>query len=242
MGQSILITGAGTRVGKALATGLAADGWQVCIHYNRSASPAQALADEIEGNGGSAVIVKANLNVPDELETLVGRASEALGEPGAALNNNAATFSPDQADDFTNAVYAHHMDVNLKAPLRLAYHFANQLPDDATGVIINMIDQRVLKPNPEFFTYALSKAALFAATKTLAQALAPRIRVNGIGPGPTLQSIHQTAEEFKDELDRTLLKTGSPPETLLDGIRYLLSATSVTGQMIAIDGGQHLNF
>lgn len=242
MARSILITGAGARVGRVFAKGLADDGWAVAIHYNRSQSSVDALVSEIRKQGGNASAVQANLNVPSELESLVERAGTALGIPLTALINNASTFSADEADNFSNAGYDHHMNVNLRAPLRLSQHFAGQVPIDGDGVIINMLDQRVLDPSPDFFTYSISKSALFAATKTLAQALAPKIRVCGVGPGPTLKNMHQSDKEFKGEVARTLLKAGSPPATLLHAVRYLLSAKAVTGQMIAVDGGEHLIF
>ncbi|PHR94087.1 MAG: short chain dehydrogenase [Robiginitomaculum sp.] len=243
MTKSVLITGAGTRIGKTLAKGLHADGWSVAIHYNRSRETAEALAAEM---GENVALVQANLNVPDEIQTLIPRAIKALGTPLTALINNASTFTPDEAQSFTSALYSHHMDINLKAPLLLAQSFAQNfgktLPSTTSGVIINMIDQRVLKPSPDYFTYALSKSALYAATQTLAQALAPRIRVCGIGPGPSLQNKHQSPADFAAEIDATLLKSGSPPDTILHAVRYLLSAEAVTGQMIAVDGGEHLIF
>jgi len=241
MSRAILITGAGARVGRYLAKGLAADGWAVAIHYNRSKGGAEVLAAEIKEQGGRAVPVQANLFVPQDLESLVSRASKALGGPLTALINNASTFEDDRAEDFTRASYDHHMDINLRAPIMLAQQFAAQLPKGDAGSIINMIDQRVLKPDPIFFTYALSKSALDWATKTLAQSLAPHIRVNAIGPGPTLKNHTQTDKDFAGEAASTLLGAGSPPETVLDATRYLLMAKSVTGQMIAVDGGQHLS-
>ena len=241
MSRAILITGAGARVGRYFAKGLAAEGWAVAIHYNRSKKGAEALANEIIEQGGHAAIVQGNLFVPQDLDSLVIRASEVLGQPLTALINNASTFEDDRAEDFTRASYDYHMDVNLRAPVMLAQQLAAQLPKGEKGSIINMIDQRVLNPDPTFFTYALSKSALYWATKTLAQSLAPYIRVNAIGPGPTLKNHSQTDADFADEAASTLLGAGSPPETLLDAARYLLMAKSVTGQMIAVDGGQHLS-
>lgn len=240
MSGAVLITGAGARLGRVMAKGLAADGWDVAIHYNRSKDGAETLASEIKGAGGKAAIVGANLNIPDELESLIERASRSLGRPLTALINNASTFEPDSAEEFSVALYDHHIDINLRAPLRLAQHFAAQCEKD--GVIINLLDQRVLKPNPLYFTYSISKSALFWATKTLAQALAPAIRVNGVGPGPTLQNTQQSPEEFDAESQNTLLQSGSTPDAILDAVRYLLSARNVTGQMLAVDSGQHLNW
>jgi len=239
MKYAVLITGAGARVGSVLAKGLAENGWAVVVHYNRSKDGAEALVKDITDTGGQAASVQANLNVPSDLNTLIESASKALGQPLTALINNVSTFESDTAADFTSALFDHHMDANLRAPLVLSQHFAAQAPEDAC--IINIIDNRVLKPKSEYFTYALSKAGLHWATKTLAQTFAPNIRVNGIGPGPTLKNKDQTNAEFEAEKNATLLGNGSPPDTLLHAVRYLLAATSVTGQMIAIDGGQHLN-
>lgn len=219
-----------------LAKGLADDGWSVVIHYNSSEGAAAELAAEL----GNAAIAQADLTDKDAVETLIDRAAKAIGAPLTALINNASTYKPDSANDYSPADFDNHLSVNLKAPLMLSQKFAQALPDDENGCIINMIDQRVLRPAPDFFTYGISKSALYAATKTMAQTYAPNIRVNAVGPGPTLQSIHQTDTEFSREKAQTLLGTGSPPETILGAVRYLLSATSVTGQMIAVDGGQHL--
>ena len=234
MHKAVLITGAGARVGAHLARGLAADGWHICIHYNRSAEKADALAQDIAASGGSASTVKANLSVPQDVNTLIERCGRDLD----ALINNASTFKPDTAQDFTTATWDYHRAVNLDAPLRLASDFARQADKDAA--IINMIDQRVLKPNPQFFTYSLAKAGLYWATKTIAQSFAPNIRVNGVGPGPTLENTEQDEGEFDAESQATLLGEGSPPDTILQAVRYLLAAKAVTGQMIAVDGGQHL--
>lgn len=238
--KAVLITGAGARVGAHLARGLAAQGWAVAIHYNRSKNGAETLAKDITSKGGRAAIVQANLFVPQDLESLVSRASQALGSPLTALINNASTFENDDAKTFSNMDFDYHMSVNLRAPLRLAQQFAIQLPDGAYGSIINMVDQRVLNPDPSYFTYGISKAALYAATKTLAQSLAPHIRVNAIGPGPTLQNKAQTEDEFKLEASSTLLGKGSSPDNLLGAALYLLGAEAVTGQMLTVDGGQHL--
>lgn len=241
MSRAILITGAGARVGRYLAKGLAADGWDIAIHYNRSKQGAEDLAAAISEQGGKAAIVQGNLFVPQDLDSLIARASDALDKPLNALINNASTFEDDRAGDFTRASYDYHMDVNLRAPVVLTQKLAALLPKGKTGCVINMIDQRVLSPDPTFFTYAMSKSALHWATKTLAQSLAPHIRVNAIGPGPTLKNHRQSDADFAGEAASTLLGTGSPPESLLEAARYLLSATSVTGQMIAVDGGQHLS-
>lgn len=233
--KTVLITGGAARIGAYISRGLADDGWKVCIHFRTSSAPAEALAKEIGG-----VAVKANLRVPGDVDGLIDSAREALGSPLYALINNASTFDQDEADDFTNATFDHHIDVNLRAALTLSQHFAAQAPGQ--GAIVNMIDQRMLRPDPSFFTYGVAKAGLLWATKTMAQSFAPDIRVNAIGPGPTLRNSIQSEDEFEREKRSTLLGNGSPPDDIVAAVRYLLSARSVTGQMIAVDGGQHLNF
>jgi len=236
MTKTILITGAATRIGRVLASGLAGDGWRVVIHYNGSGEAAKELAQRL----GTAVTVQADLSEAGEVETLVNRAAKALQAPLTALINNASTYTPNTAADYNQDDFNTHLNVNLKAPLALAQQFSEQLPNGEKGCILNIIDQRVLRPAPDFFTYGVSKSALYAATKTMAQSFAPNIRVNAIGPGPTLKSIYQSEPEFTREAKNTLLGAGSPPDTILHAVRYLLSATAVTGQMIAVDGGQHL--
>ncbi|MEE9272620.1 MAG: SDR family oxidoreductase [Robiginitomaculum sp.] len=242
MTKAILITGGAARIGAYLSKGLAADGYQVAIHYNSSKKTPQNLVQDIQSEGRKAVCVQADLTNASDVETLISRAAKAIGCPLTALINNASTYAPDKADKFSASDFDNHMDVNLKAPIVLAKTFTAALPEHESGTIINMIDQRVLRPRPDFFTYSLSKAALLTATKTMAQSFAPRVRVCGIGPGPTIQSVHQSDEEFNAEVQNTLLGNGSPPETILHAARYLLSAKAVTGQMIAVDGGQHLGF
>jgi len=242
MSGTVLITGAAARIGSHLSKGLADDGWTVIIHYNRSENAARDLVSNINKNGGKTFALSANLSVPAERDNLISEARILAKRPLTALINNASTFHDDRAASFSRADFDHHMDINLYAPLKLTQDFAEQLPAKETGVVINMVDQRVLNPDPTYFTYAISKQALLAATQTLAQSLAPRIRVNGIGPGPTLQNTAQSKQEFEAEKTSTLLGLGSPPDTILDGVRYLLSAEAVTGQMIAIDGGQHLGW
>jgi NAD(P)-dependent dehydrogenase (short-subunit alcohol dehydrogenase family) len=233
--KTVLITGGAARIGAHLARALAADGWTVCVHYRTSSGPADALAAEIGG-----VAVKANLRVPGDVSGLINAARQALGSPLHALINNASTFDLDCAEDFTNGTLDHHLDVNLRAPLTLSRDFAAQAPGQ--GCIINMVDQRVLRPEPNFFTYGVAKAGLYWATQTMAQAFAPDVRVNAVGPGPTLRNHTQSVDDFEREKRLTLLGNGSPPDQIVEAVRYLLGATSVTGQMIAVDGGQHLMF
>jgi NAD(P)-dependent dehydrogenase (short-subunit alcohol dehydrogenase family) len=172
---------------------------------------------------------------------LIDQAARALG-PVTLLINNASVFEDDRVDSFTNDGWRSHMEVNLHAPLILAQAFAAALPADRSGLIINLLDQRVWNPNPQFFTYSLSKTALWDATRTMAQALAPRIRVNGIGPGPTLPSLHQSEALFQAEAANVLLERRAEPADIVAAALYLIDARSVTGQMIAVDGGQHLSW
>lgn len=238
--KTVLITGGAARVGAALSRSLAKDGWTVVIHYFRSRARAEALVEEIKVSGGKAFCVQANLAVTQECDTLIERSVAAAGQNLSALVNNASTFKDDRAETLTRSAYDFHMEANLRAPIILSQHFAAQANNGAS--IINLIDQRVLKPNPQFFSYSLSKAGLYWATKTLAQSLAPQIRVNGVGPGPVLQNSGQTPEEFAAEASETLLGYGSPPQAIVQAVKYLLEAQSVTGQMIAVDSGQHLRW
>jgi NAD(P)-dependent dehydrogenase (short-subunit alcohol dehydrogenase family) len=223
-----------------MAEALGADGWSVAVHYRNSSEGAEATAENIRASGGKAEIIRADLSNEEDTATLDRAAQEALGGPLTLLVNSASTFHDDTAIDHTRDNWDFHMGPNLRAPVLLAQHFARSLPEDEAGLIINMIDMRVLKLNPIFFTYTLSKSALFAATKTLAQSFAPNIRVNGIGPGPTLENVHQKSGEFVAEAQATLTQKGSNPDEIIKTLRYLIDADSVTGQMIASDGGQHL--
>ncbi|WP_084399181.1 SDR family oxidoreductase [Henriciella aquimarina] len=235
-----LITGAGKRIGRALAEALGEDGWAVAVHYRSSAKGAEETAAAIEAAGGIGGIVQGDLTEEKDLSALIPMAAHRLGGPLGLLVNSASTFEDDTALDHDRQSWDLHFDTNLRAPIALAQAFAKALPADQKGLVINLIDQRIWKLNPQFFTYTLSKAALFSATQTLAQALAPSIRVNGIGPGPTLKSVHQSEDEFEAERRATLTGEGSRPEEIVRAMRYLIAADSVTGQMIAPDGGQHL--
>ncbi len=240
MSKTVLITGGAARVGAEIARGLSRDGWTVIIHYFRSASKANDLVAELNANGGQAYAVQGNLAIPQDCDSLISRATDMCGEPLTALINNASTFKDDSAGNFSRGSYDFHMDANLRAPVILAQKFAEQATSNAS--IINIIDHRVLKPNPMYFTYSLSKAALHWATKTLAQSFAPNVRVNAIGPGPVLKNTQQTPEEFAKEASETLLGKASPPDSIVQAVRYLLAAESVTGQFLAVDSGQHLRW
>lgn len=232
-----LVTGGGKRIGRAIGLSLAEAGFDVVIHYNSSADAAEAVAQEVRALGRRAAVVRADLSDEAQVRTLVPAAVEALG-PLAVLVNNASVFEDDRVGALNRPSWDAHIETNLRAPIVLAEAFAAQAPDGAC--IVNLLDQRVWKPDPRFFSYALSRNGLWWATQTLAQALAPRIRVNGVGPGPTLASIHQTPEEFAAEARNVPLQRAGSPEAVADAVRWLVDAELVTGQMIAVDGGQHL--
>jgi NAD(P)-dependent dehydrogenase (short-subunit alcohol dehydrogenase family) len=234
-----LITGAARRIGRALALNLADAGWTIAVHYRKSAGDAERLAGEIELRGGRAQSFQADLAAPDAPEALVADVVRELGPP-TVLINNASEFLPDTVQTLDDKTWDLHLGINLKAPVFLAQAMAKSLPSGCEGNIINIIDQRVWDLTPEFFSYTISKAGLWTATRTLAQALAPRIRVNAIGPGPVLRSIHQTDDDFERESRSTLLGRGASTDEIAAAVRFILATPSLTGQMIALDGGQHL--
>ena len=235
-----LVTGARARLGRALALKLAEAGYAVAVHHRADPDAAQAVADEIVAAGGRAAIVAADLARESDTEILIARSAQALGQPLTLLVNNASRFGDDRVGWLDRAGWDAHMEANLRAPILLAETFAEQAPHGCNALVINMLDQRVWRPNPQFFSYTLSKVALWTATRMLAQALAPRIRVNGIGPGPTLASIHQDEAAFEAEAANIPMQRRVRPEDVCAAALYLIDATSVTGQMIAVDGGQHL--
>ncbi len=237
--KSVLVTGSAKRIGRRLALDFAADGWDVAVHCNASISEAEAVAAEIRGMGRRSVIVRGDLSDADVPDRLIGEASVALGGL-TCLINNASLFEPDEVGSITQASWAEHLDTNLRAPVFLSQAFARQLPKEHEGSIISIIDQRVWKLNPKFFSYTMSKSALWTATRTLAQALAPRIRVNAIGPGPALPSARMDQAEFDKQARLTLLGRGTSPEEISAAVKFILSQPALTGQMIALDGGQHL--
>jgi NAD(P)-dependent dehydrogenase (short-subunit alcohol dehydrogenase family) len=235
----VLITGAAKRIGRAIALDFARQGWRIGVHYNSAETDAQALVAEIRRSGGQAEMFGADLNDAVAVTGLVPACTAALGAP-KCLVNSASLFQEDHVGTLSARLWDQHQAINLRAPVFLAQAMADALPAETNGTIINIIDQRVWRPTPEFFSYSVSKSALWQATRMLAQALAPRIRVNAIAPGPTLQSIHQTPEQFAAEQAGTLLGRGTNPEEIAQTIRFILSAPAMTGQMIALDGGQHL--
>lgn len=241
MSKSVLVTGGGKRIGRAIAMALGQDGWNVALHCHSSRMDAESAARAIISAGGQAAVVEADLRNECETETLVERAAELVG-PLEALVNNAAVFERDTVDTVTRESWNLHLEVNLRAPFVLMQSFARRLPVGAEGSIVNLIDQRVWNLGPTFTSYTVSKMGLWALTQSLAVALAPRVRVNAVGPGPTLPSSRQTPEQFAAQCDRVPLRRGAAPEDIADAVRYLLGARSVTGQMIAVDGGEHLGF
>lgn len=239
MSKSVLVTGGGKRIGRAIALALGQDGWNVAIHYHSSRNDAESTAEAIVNAGGRAAVVEANLMLEAETTTLVERAEKLVG-PLEALINNAAVFERDTVHNATRESWDFHLETNLRAPFVLMQSFARRLPEGAHGSIVNLLDQRVWNLGPAFTSYTVSKMGLWTLTQSLAVELAPRIRVNAVGPGPTLPSSRQTPEQFAAQCDRTPLRRGATPEDVADAVRYLLGARSVTGQMIAVDGGEHL--
>ncbi len=234
-----LVTGAARRIGRVLAQVAADAGYDVALHVRTVDDAAQAAAADVRARGRKAALLACDLRKEAATVALVGEAEAELG-PVTLLVNSASVFEQDSFSDFNRASWDLHLETNLRAPLVLAQAFARRLPAEHEGLIVNILDQRVLGATPEFFSYSLSKAALWNATRMLAVDLAPRIRVNGIGPGPTLPSIHQDQAAFDAEAASTLLQRPVPPSEIGLALRYLIDARSVTGQMIAADSGQHL--
>lgn len=238
--RAVLITGAGKRIGRAIAAYLGEKGYSVAVHYNRSSDDAESVADDIRASGGTAIALGADLSDPVAVGGLLPAAADALGLPIRFLVNNASLFEDDRIETLTSDGWHAHMSVNTLAPLLLIQALQKGLPASDKGAVVNIIDQRVWRLNPTFMTYTASKAALWALTQTTAQALAPWIRVNAIGPGPVLQSIHQSAETFSGEAVNVPLQRGPSLDEIATTVDFLFSASSMTGQMIALDGGQHL--
>lgn len=235
-----LVTGAGARLGRAMALALADAGYDVAVHYRSSSSEADDVVALIKAKGRNAVALKADLAVEPETAGLVAAATGALG-PLTLLVNSASVFEHDDIETMTRASWDAHMETNLRAPLKLTQDFAAQAAQGENNLVVNIIDQRVLKLTPQFLSYTVSKAALFTLTQTLSQALGPQgIRVNAIGPGPTLKNPRQSDEDWDRQNRATILGRGADPEDICGALLYLVSARAVTGQMIAVDGGQHL--
>jgi NAD(P)-dependent dehydrogenase (short-subunit alcohol dehydrogenase family) len=239
--RAALVTGAAQRLGRAIALALAGSGFDVAVHCHASTEAAEATASEIRTLGRRAVVLRANLHDEAETTTLVARAAAALG-PLGVLVNNASTFERDEWHDVTRATWDFHLEPNLRAPFVLMQHFAQALPEAAEGAVINMLDQRVWSITPHFVSYTVAKAGLWALTQSMALALAPRIRVNGIGPGPALPSQRQSLEQFDRQAKGVPLGRGTSPEEVGRAAVAILAMPAMTGQMIALDGGQHLQW
>lgn len=237
----MLITGAARRIGRAIALALAEAGWDVAIHYRGSESDAEQLVSEIKSFGVNGIKLQGDLTDPKAVEALIPKCCSTLSEP-TCLINNASAFQPDSVPALTDDLWNTHLDINLKAPVFLAQALVKNLPKGAAGNVINIIDQRVWRLTPDFFSYTISKAGLWTATRTLAQSLAPRVRVNAVGPGPILKSVHQTDAEFDTEVHSTLLKQAPSPADIARAVLFILQTPAMTGQMIALDSGQHLTW
>jgi NAD(P)-dependent dehydrogenase (short-subunit alcohol dehydrogenase family) len=241
MKGAALVTGAAKRLGRATALVLADDGYDVAVHYGSSKADADAVVAAINAKGRRAVAVAADLSCEAETQKLVAAATNALG-PLTCLVNNASLFERDEALTVTRESWDAHFETNLRAPFVLMQEFARQLPDTANGAIVNIVDERVWNLTPHFVSYTLSKAGLWTLTQVMAMALAPRIRVNAIGPGPTLPSPRQSEEQFAKQQAGVPLQHGATPEEIAAAVRFILSSSAMTGQMIALDGGQHLGW
>lgn len=236
-----LVTGAGDRIGAAIARRLARDGWAVVVHYRNSRDKADAVAAGIRNDGGRSEIVGADLADRAERGNLVAAASALFG-PLTLLVNNASIFERDAAHDIDEVLWDAHFAVHAEAPAFLARDFAAQLPADTAGNIVNVIDERVLDLSPAFFSYTLSKAVLWTMTRTLAQSFAPRIRVNAVAPGPTVPPPYVSPETHARRVDELPLGYSADPDGIADGVAAILSLPAMTGQMITLDGGEHLEW
>lgn len=251
MGKRAMVTGAGARLGRAMAVCLAGRGYDVAVHYAGSEAGAAETVRLCQAEGARAVALQADLLDMAATGELVPRAAEALGGPLSVLVNNASIFEYDTLATATPASWDRHLNSNLRAPLFLTQAFAAQAPKattdanaepEAQALVVNMVDQRVHKLTPEFMTYTLAKMGLWALTRTAAQALAPDVRVNAIGPGPTLIGARQSEAHFARQRAGTVLGRGANPEDVTGALAFFLDAKAVTGQMLAVDGGQHLGW
>ena len=241
MAEVALVTGGARRIGRAIVEKLADAGFAVAIHCHTARAEADSLAADIIAKGGRACVVQGDLVDPAAVEGLVPAAESALG-PVTLLVNNASSFLADDIRNIEVATWNRQFSINLRAPSVLAGAMANRLPAGTEGAIVNIIDQRVWKLTPQYYSYTLTKAALLTATQTMAQALAPRIRVNAVGPGPTFPNAYDGEALMAVEAAGTLLAHRIDPADIAQAVLYLARARSVTGQMIAVDAGQHLGW
>ncbi len=238
MPRTALVTGAGKRVGRAIALALGEAGWSVAVHYNGSRDAAEEVAEMVRAAGAESCTVQADLGREAEVVGLVDAAAAGIG-PLGCLVNNASVFEFDEALTATRENWDLHMEVNLRAPFVLTQALARQVPDGMRGHVINIIDQRVLNQTPYFTSYSASKFALWGMTQQLALALGPLVQVNGIGPGPTLKGANQSQEQFDRQNREVPLGHGAEPWEIADTVLFLLASASITGTLIPVDGGQH---
>ena len=239
--KTALVTGAAKRIGRAIALDLARHGWTVAVHYATSKEEAEGVCRTIVESGGIAGAFAADLSKEADMAALLPAVTEAFGPP-SLLVNNASTFFNDGVDDATRESWDQHIETNLRAPFVLTLALAHALPAGTPGCVINLIDQKVWNLTPHFLSYTVSKAGLWTLTRTLAMALAPDIRVNGIGPGPTLPSPRQTEEHFRNQWESVPLRRQTTLDEICQAVQYIVSASAMTGQMIALDGGEHLGW
>lgn len=239
--RAALVTGGAQRIGRTIALALAAEGFDIAVHCHTSVAAGEATCAEIRALGRRAVLLRADMREEAAVAPLLPQATAALG-PVGVLVNNASPFDRDEWHDATRASWDAHIEPGLRAPFVLMQHFARALPDTAEGVVINMLDERVWSITPHFVSYTVAKTGLWALTQSMALALAPRIRVNGIGPGPTLANTRQTQEQFERQCASTPLRRGSSPDEIARAVLAILALPAMTGQMLALDGGQHLQW
>ncbi len=252
MSGAALVTGAAKRLGREMALYLAGRGLDVVVHYHGSEAEASDVVGLCREAGVKAAAVQADLTVETEMQSLVGQAASAIGAPLTVLVNSASIFEYDNIKTATRKSWDRHLESNLRAPFVLTQQFAAQAPEPEIGgrwneptaraLIVNMIDMRVRKLTPEFMTYTIAKSALWTLTQTSAQALAPKVRVNAIGPGPTMQGARQSEQHFENQRKSTIMHRGADPSDITHALGYFLDAPAVTGQLLCIDGGQHLGW
>jgi len=239
--KNLLITGAATRVGKAIALHFAERGWNIGLHYFRSSGKAKKLKEILEQNWVKVALIKADLKNPKQVEKIIPLAKKKLGTIDC-LVNNAALFEKDDIKNFTTSSWNNHININLLAPTILIKQFARQASKKTVSNIVNIIDQRIFNLTPFFMSYTISKSGLQTLTKTMAMRLGPNIKVNAIAPGPTIKSKRQTDRHFKNQVRSTLLKKSVRSEDICDTVEFLINNNSITGEIIAVDSGQNLSW